>query len=98
MSDAPSDTQHLVQNYSRQALRFVRGQGCWLIDEQNRRYLDAFAGVAVNSLGHAHPELVAAISKQAATLLHSSNHYEHPLQEQLAARLAKARTSLRSSR
>ena len=85
---APSD-QHLVQNYGRQALRFVRGQGCWLIDEQGKRYLDAFAGVAVSSLGHAHPALVAAISQQAATLLHSSNHYQHPLQEQLATRLAK---------
>ncbi len=79
---------HLVQNYGRQDLRFVRGEGCWLLDEAGRRYLDGFAGVAVSSLGHAHPALVAAVSQQAATLLHSSNHYHHPLQEQLATRLA----------
>ncbi len=79
---------NLVQNYGRQDVRFVRGQGCWLFDDQGRRYLDGFAGVAVSSLGHAHPALVAAISTQAATLLHTSNHYHHPLQERLATRLA----------
>jgi acetylornithine/N-succinyldiaminopimelate aminotransferase len=79
---------HLVQNYGRQDLRFVRGQGCWLFDEAGRRYLDGFAGVAVSSLGHAHPALVAAVAGQAATLLHTSNHYHHPLQENLATRLA----------
>lgn len=67
----------------------MRGSGVWLYDEQDRAYLDAFAGVAVSSLGHAHPALVAAISTQAATLLHSSNHYHHPLQERLAKRLTQ---------
>jgi acetylornithine/N-succinyldiaminopimelate aminotransferase len=79
---------NLVQNYGRQDVRFVRGQGCWLFDDQGRRYLDGFAGVAVSSLGHAHPALVAAVANQAATLLHTSNHYHHPLQERLATRLA----------
>ncbi|MBN8527022.1 MAG: acetylornithine/succinylornithine family transaminase, partial [Planctomycetes bacterium] len=79
---------NLVQNYGRQDVRFVRGQGCWLFDDEGRRYLDGFAGVAVSSLGHAHPALVAAVSTQAATLIHTSNHYHHPLQERLATRLA----------
>ncbi|MCS6969523.1 MAG: acetylornithine transaminase [Planctomycetota bacterium] len=80
---------HLAQNYARQPVRFVRGQGVWLYDEQGRAYLDGFAGVAVSCLGHAHPALVRAISEQAATLLHTSNHYHHPLQERLAERLAR---------
>ncbi len=80
---------HLVQNYGRQDVRFIRGQGCWLYDEAGKAHLDAFGGVAVSSLGHAHPGLVAAIANQAATLLHSSNHYHHPLQERLATRLAQ---------
>ena len=80
---------HLVQNYARQEVRFVRGSGVWLYDEQERAYLDAFAGVAVSCLGHAHPALVAAVATQAATLLHTSNHYHHPLQERLAERLTR---------
>jgi acetylornithine/N-succinyldiaminopimelate aminotransferase len=79
---------HLVQNYGRQDVRFVRGSGCWLEDEAGRRYLDGFAGVAVSTLGHAHPALVRAVAEQAATLLHTSNHYHHPLQERVATRLA----------
>lgn len=79
---------NLVQNYGRQDVRFVRGLGCWLFDEKGRKYLDGFAGVAVSSLGHAHPAIVQAVATQAATLLHTSNHYHHPLQERLAARLA----------
>ena len=80
---------HLVQNYGRQDVRFVRGQGCWLFDEAGKAHLDAFGGVAVSALGHAHPGLVAAIASQAATLLHTSNHYHHPLQERLATRLSE---------
>jgi predicted acetylornithine/succinylornithine family transaminase len=78
---------HLVQNYARTDVRFVRGEGCWLIDDRGRRYLDAFGGIAVNLLGHGHPGLVAAIAKQAATLIHTSNLYHNPQQEALAARL-----------
>lgn len=80
---------HLVQNYARQPVRFVRGRGVWLYDEEGRAYLDGFAGVAVSCLGHAHPALVQAVSEQAATLIHTSNHYHHPLQERLAERLAR---------
>jgi acetylornithine aminotransferase len=79
---------HLFQNYARQDVRFVRGRGVWLWDDAGRRYIDGFAGIAVNCLGHAHPALVQAITIQAATLIHSSNHYHHPLSEELAGRLA----------
>jgi acetylornithine/N-succinyldiaminopimelate aminotransferase len=74
----------LVQNYRRQDVRFVRGEGCHLVDDNGRRYLDAFAGVAVSALGHAHPRLVAAIADQAGRLIHASNHYGIPEQEAVA--------------
>lgn len=82
---APSS--FLIQNYRRQAVRFVRGAGCYLYDDAGREYLDAFAGVAVCTLGHSHPRLVETLSRQAATLIHTSNHYEQLGQEELAARI-----------
>jgi acetylornithine aminotransferase len=78
-----------MNTYARQPVAFVRGEGVWLWDEDGKKYLDAVAGVAVNSLGHAHPALVKAISTQAATLIHTSNLYRIPLQEKLADRLAQ---------
>lgn len=80
-ADAPSC---LIQNYGRQDVRFVRGEGCWLWDDNGHKHLDAFAGVAVSALGHAHPALVATISRQVATVVHTSNHYHIPEQEALA--------------
>lgn len=80
-------TSFLVQNYHRQNVTFVRGEGCYLVDSEGRRYLDAFAGVAVGALGHGHPRLVQAIQEQAGALLHSSNHYFIAGQEELAALL-----------
>lgn len=77
----------VLPNYSRAPLRFVKGEGCWLFDEKNNRYLDLGAGIAVTALGHAHPELVAAIQEQATKLWHVSNLYEIPNQEELAERL-----------
>jgi len=77
----------VLPNYSRAPLRFVKGEGSWLFDEKNKRYLDLGAGIAVTSLGHAHPELVAAIQEQATKLWHVSNLYEIPNQEELAERL-----------
>lgn len=65
-------------------MAFVRGEGCWLIDESGERYLDAGAGIAVSILGHAHPALVAALSEQASKLWHTSNLYRIPNQERLA--------------
>jgi acetylornithine aminotransferase len=58
-------------------------------DTQGRRYLDALGGIAVNTLGHAHPKLVPALQDQVARMIHCSNYYEVPLQEQLAARLCE---------
>ena len=82
-------TDHLMKNYSRLPVAFVRGEGAYLWDDSGRRYLDALSGIAVCSLGHAHPQLAAAIADQAATLLHTSNVYRVPLQERLADRLCE---------
>ena len=83
------ETQHIVQTYKRQPIAFVRGSGSRLYDVDGREYLDLVSGIGVTSLGHAHPGLAAAIADQAATLLHTSNLYYHPLQGQVAARLTK---------
>jgi acetylornithine/N-succinyldiaminopimelate aminotransferase len=80
-------SDHLMNTYARQPLAFVRGEGAYLWDEAGKRYLDGVAGVAVNTLGHAHPVLVKAIADQAATLVHSSNLYRILRQEALADRL-----------
>lgn len=74
---------HLMATYGRLPIALTRGEGPWLWDQAGRRYLDALAGVAVNSLGHAHPAVVEAICKQSRELIHSSNWYQIPLQEQL---------------
>ncbi len=84
---APSssvENPYLVQNYNRNAVRFVRGSGCHLEDDRGKRYLDAFAGVAVSALGHGHPRLAQVIADQARTLIHTSNHYCIGRQEELA--------------
>ncbi|OJF98518.1 aspartate aminotransferase family protein [Pararhizobium antarcticum] len=80
----------LFETYARAPLRFERGEGVWLIAEDGTRYLDFAAGVAVNSLGHAHPHLVSALKEQAEKVWHLSNLYEVPGQEKLAARMTAA--------
>jgi len=82
-------SDYLMQTYARQPIAFVRGEGAWLFDEGGEKYLDALAGVAVNGLGHAHPKLVQALCEQARRLIHTSNIYRIPLQEQLAQRLCQ---------
>ena len=82
-----ADAAALYDTYARAPMRFERGEGVWLITESGERYLDFAAGVAVNSLGHAHPHLVAALKDQAEKLWHISNLYESPGQEKLARRL-----------
>lgn len=79
---------HLMNNYNRQPVAFTHGEGCYLYDEQGRRYLDALAGIAVNTLGHAHPRLVKAVAEQAGRLIHTSNVYRVREQELLSDRLA----------
>lgn len=78
-----------MTSYARLPITFERGEGVWLWDDKGNKYLDAVAGVAVNSLGHCHPKLVAAIREQAGKLIHTSNLYNIALQEKLAARLCE---------
>ena len=77
-----------MNTYARLPVAFVRGEGIWVWDESGRRYLDGLGGIAVNTLGHAHPKLVQAIAGQAAKLMHVSNLYRIVEQEQLADKLA----------
>ncbi len=82
-------TSHIMPTYGRLPVTFDRGEGAWLFDEDNNRYLDALSGIAVCSLGHAHPAVHKAICEQSKKLLHTSNLYKIPAQEQLADRLVK---------
>jgi len=89
----PSETtaqqadRYLMQTGRRLPVTFVRGSGCMVYDEVGREYLDLVAGIAVNLLGHAHPEVAAAVARQAATLIHTSNLYFTEPQVELARRL-----------
>ena len=74
----------VLPTYNRAALEFEKGEGCWLIERDGRRFLDLGSGIAVNALGHANPDLVAVLSAQAARLWHVSNLYRIPEQERLA--------------
>jgi len=85
-----ADAAPLYETYLRAPLRFTHGEGVWLFDEKGERYLDFAAGVAVTSLGHAHPHLVAALKDQADKVWHLSNLYEVPGQESLGRRLTEA--------
>ncbi len=77
----------LMSNYGRMDVTFSHGRGAWLWDSEGRQYLDALCGIAVCGLGHAHPDVTAAIAAQATRLLHTSNLYRVERQEQLANRL-----------
>jgi len=79
----------LMNTYARLDVTFTRGEGSWLWDDQGRRYLDALCGIGVTGLGHAHPKVTAVICEQAGTLLHTSNLYGIPVQQQLAERLCQ---------
>jgi acetylornithine aminotransferase len=78
-----------MPTYAPQPVAFVRGEGVWLFDAHGKRYLDALSGIAVNTLGHAHPGLVTALHDQVGRLIHHSNLFENPLAEALATRLAE---------
>ncbi len=78
---------HVMNTYARLPVTFSHGQGCRITDTEGREYLDALSGIAVSTLGHAHPQLVAAISAQAGRMLHTSNLYRIREQEQLADKL-----------
>jgi acetylornithine aminotransferase len=80
-------TSHVMNTYGRLPFALSHGRGCRVWDTEGREYLDALAGIAVNTLGHAHPRLVPALQEQVARLIHCSNYYQAPLQEALAERL-----------
>jgi len=80
---------HELGIYARQPVAFVRGLGCELWDADGKRYLDFFAGVAVNNLGHCHPAVVEAVRRQAGELLHVSNHYHTAVEGELASLLVE---------
>jgi acetylornithine/N-succinyldiaminopimelate aminotransferase len=83
---APAEP-HVMKTYGRLPIALSHGRGCRVWDTDGREYLDALGGIAVNTLGHAHPKLVPALQDQIAKLIHTSNYYQVPLQEQLAAKL-----------
>ena len=78
---------HVMNTYARLPVAFSHGQGSRVFDTEGKEYLDALSGIAVSTLGHAHPRLVSAIAAQAGRLLHTSNLYRIPEQEQLADKL-----------
>jgi acetylornithine aminotransferase len=78
-----------MSTYQRLPLTFACGEGAWLWDLQGNKYLDALSGIAVTSIGHAHPRLTAEITKQARLLMHCSNIYQVAAQEELAQRLCE---------
>jgi len=81
---------HVMNTYARQPVAFVRGEGVWLWDEAGKKYLDALAGIAVNTLGYGHPRLTAALSKRIQSgVLHTSNLWRIPDQEAAADRIAE---------
>src|SRR5438874_4227499 len=82
------EARHVLQTYRRAPVTFVRGEGVRLFDSEGREYFDLLSGIGVASLGHAHPGIARAIADQAQTLVHVSNLFFHPLQGQVAARLA----------
>ena len=83
-------TSSLLPTYARYPLAFASGEGVWLTTAEGERYLDLGGGIAVASLGYSHPHLVAALTNQAAHLWHTSNLFQIPQAEQLAARLTAA--------
>ena len=79
----------IMKTYNRLSVAFERGEGSWLYDTDGNKYLDALSGIAVCGLGHAHPAVTQAVCEQSARLIHTSNLYTIPLQQQLAERLTQ---------
>ena len=94
MTAAPPDhieatSPHVMNTYGRLPIALSHGQGCRVWDVNGKSYLDALGGIAVNTVGHNHPKLVAALRDQVGKIIHSSNYYHVPLQETLAAKLVE---------
>ncbi|UFS56270.1 aspartate aminotransferase family protein [Comamonadaceae bacterium M7527] len=86
---APVASPHVMNTYGRLPIALSHGKGCTVWDTEGKQYLDALGGIAVNTLGHAHPTLVAALQDQVGKLIHTSNYYHVPHQEALAAKLVE---------
>ncbi len=80
---------HVMHTYARLPIALSRGQDCRVWDTQGRQYLDALAGIAVNTLGHNHPKLVPALQDQIGKIIHRCNYYHVPNAEKLAAKLCE---------
>ena len=80
---------HVMNTYGRVPIALERGQGCRVWDVNGKQYLDALGGIAVNTLGHNHAKLIPALQEQLTQLIHTSNYYHIPLQEQLAKQLVE---------
>lgn len=85
---ATRTAEHIMSTYGRWPIEIASGSGCLLYDSEGKEYLDLVAGLAVASVGHAHPRVTAAVAEQAGRLVHVSNLYETAAQKDLAARLA----------
>jgi acetylornithine/N-succinyldiaminopimelate aminotransferase len=83
-----ASSPHTMNTYGRLPIALARGEGVHVWDVNGKRYLDALAGIAVNTLGHNHPKLVPALQDQVSRIIHSCNYYHVPNQEKLAAKLA----------
>jgi acetylornithine aminotransferase len=89
MAQIEASSPHTMNTYGRLPVALERGEGVYVWDVNGKRYLDALAGIAVNTLGHNHPKLVPALQDQVAKIIHSSNYYHVPNQEKLAAKLVE---------
>ncbi len=89
MTSATPSSPHVMNTYGRLSVALSHGRGCRVWDTDGREYLDALGGIAVNTLGHNHPRLVAALQDQVGKLIHTSNYYHVPLQEELARLLVE---------
>lgn len=95
MTSAQSETwqdrfaDSMMHTYASPLALLVRGEGCYVWDDRGTEYLDFLSGIAVNSLGHAHPAMVAAVTEQIGTLAHVSNYFATPPQLELAERLKR---------
>ena len=87
--NAPVSMPHVMPTYGRLPIALSHGEGAYVWDTEGRRYLDGLSGIAVNTLGHKHPKLVAALQDQVTKMIHSCNYYQVPLQEELARLLVE---------
>lgn len=89
MAHIEAASPHTMNTYGRLPIALERGDGCYVWDVNGKRYLDALAGIAVNTLGHNHPKLAPALQDQVGKIIHSCNYYHVPNQEKLAAKLVQ---------